>query len=206
MARVLTVDDVLNDQIDDRAFDAPEVTSGGKGILNPVSGKKVYRTPTGNYVGHFAKTWLKIVEQGANEGRKFLSIHVKLYDESDKFQGSTFAKVSWIRVQREDGKDDMQFRLFQQIINILQAPRGTPVSEVLEALDGEYVGVWGKEYYAVKYKDLLEAHKAGALRTEPEDETFVFLDAGQDEIALHYIAAGYDPKFMVMQFEKLEGA
>lgn len=194
MARELKLADVMNDQIDAQAFVAP--------IEEPRKEKREFRTVTGEYMGHFAKTYLKIVDGGPNVGRKFMSILIKLYVDK-KFRGSCFTKVSWKLVAKADGSPDLQFKLFQQLVQVLGAPAGADISDVLEAVAGEQVTVWGKEYYNVKVADLLPIHAKFIGDRGPESSVYIFVEPGEDAVAESYLAKGYKSEFMVMRISDL---
>lgn len=195
MARNLTLEDVLEDVVDQKAFEAPaEVSQGG-----------ARRIKSGTYKAHVARTYLRQQDGGVNEGRKFLSMQMKLYLDDDEFQGIAFAKASWSLVTKKDGTPDMQFRLFQQLLQALgPVPVETPLVDILEAVEGEWLEVWGKETYNVANADLLPAHQKDA---QPGSKTtMVFLDEGPsgDAVATAYIGKGYKPDFMVMSIRKIK--
>lgn len=135
--KTLTIADVLKDQIDAKAFEAPTEPKG--------SVKKAFRTKTGEYTGEFKQTWIRESEAG----RKSLSILVRLENEEGRFRGNTFAKVSWQLVTKADGTPDRQFKLFQQIIQVIGAPASAKLNQVLGAIEGERVKVFATEYFDV---------------------------------------------------------
>jgi len=195
----ITLADVMGDTIDQKAFEKPA----------PSGKKKAFRTKTGGYIGHLAATYLKIVDSGPNEGRKFMSVLVKLYTEDKKFRGTAFAQLSWMLRTKANGDPDLQFKLFQQVVNVMGAPATADLSDILEAVQGEYMAVWGKEYFNVKVKDLLPEDRDKAGNRGPEHTVFVFIEDGEDEKAEYYMSAGdegYESKFMIMRFSELEDA
>lgn len=187
MPKVLTLSDVLTDQIDKRAFEAPAEVP-----------ERQYRIRTGEYIAHIKKTFLRVAE---STGRRSQSLLMVLYNESEKYRGSCFAKVSWQFVQKDNGDLDLQSRLFQQLVNVLGAPSSAKITEILEAVEGEYVRVYGSEYFNVKLSDLLDKDKARDLLAEGRSTSFDFIET--DQAASAYMKLGYKSEFMVLRIKLL---
>lgn len=197
----LTLDDVLGDKINEKAFEAPAQKAKSSGVPT-VNGKKMYRTRSGEYVGELSKTWIRITEAG----RKYVSILVKLYTEEKAFRGSAFTKVSWNLVTKADGSPDLQFKLFQQLISVMGAPRTAGVDQVIGAIAGEYVQVWGQEHFDVKICDLQDKALAAAELAKgrkPENTKYVFIAEGDDAVAEHYMSLGYESKLFIMRISDM---
>ena len=193
MARTLTLEDVMGDQIDAKAFEAP---------VEPAKKEHYFRTKTGSYLAHVHKTFIQVVDGGPKEGRKQISLLLKLYDDTKKFQGSCFARASWMLYSKADGSPDLTFRLFQQLVTVLGAPPTAALPDVLEAIPGEWIQVWGKELYKVPVADLLPEHAAKANgRT-----SLVYVYPETDDEALYYLRKGIKSEFDVMNISALETA
>lgn len=193
----LSMDDLMKDQIDARAFDAPQQQE-------KKAETKRYRTRTGEYFAHCARTFPREVEKGYNAGRRFLSVMMKLYNEDQKYRGTTFAPISWQLKTTSKGDPDLDFRLFQQMVQVLGAPPTAAPHEVCEAVLDQWVKVWGMEMYRVKIKDLLdESYREKLLSAGKNPEWTVNVMVDDDATAESYLDKGYKSEFKVMSIKEI---
>jgi hypothetical protein len=191
MARILTVADVLNAKVDQAAFQRREAPA-----------KKAYRIRSGNYLALMDKIFLFENDSGVQKGRRYMSVLMKLHNAEQKFRGSCFTKMSWMLHTKNDGTPDLMFRLFQDVLYALGAPPEVGVNEVVEAVPGSWVEVWGKEFFNVAIGDVHEMHQ-NQLRSQT-DKVYIYInDASEDDAANYYLGLDYKSQFQVLSITKV---
>lgn len=190
--KTLTLDDVLNDKVDEKAFEKPKKRN-----------EKYYRTRTGEYAAILSKTYLREVASGPQEGRRFMSIQTKLYTRDGRYRGTCYTAVSWKHFSKANGEADLKFKLFQQLVSAMGAPMSTPLDEILAAIEGETVLVWGKEFFNVPTNEMYDKEIGAKLLADGRQTAWDFVEEDQDEKALYYLRKGYKSEFMVFRISEL---
>jgi hypothetical protein len=192
MDQELTLQDILEDQIDTRAFDAPE----------PVKDKPRYRILKGEYIMTIGAP--RIREQA--DERRVAVLVGKLTNEEGEYRGMVFPEISWQFRENRNGRLDLKSRLFSGLVAALQAPQGTPLPDFLEGITDETVRVYVSEYFRIPFADLLDEDKEGVEETP--FKTYVFINSGAegDAKAEHYLNLGFKSEGMVLSISAFESA
>ncbi len=132
-----------------------------------------------------------------------MSILVKLYNTEEKFRGTTFVKISWKYVENYKGEPDRQFKLFSSIVHGLGAPASAQVEQVLGAIEGENLRVWGKEYFNVAIEHVTDAKQVEYAKEHGYKTTRVYIAEGEDAAAQRLLKLGYKSEFDVMSINAM---
>ena len=192
MPTELTLQDIIKDQIDARAYEPPtEDDSTGS--------TRQYRIRKGDYVMTINSTKIK----EAADGRRFVTLVGKLENAEGIYRGTVFPDISWQYRENRNGKLDLKSRLFGNLVYALGAPTGTPLPDFLEGIEQETVRVFVSEYFRANYEDLLEADQEGAEDNGYKTMVFINPDKDGDAKATHYLDAGYKSEGMVLKITAL---
>ena len=189
----LTLDDILEDQIDERAFeaDAKNTSSGGDA--------KKFRVRKGEYNMAIVSTR---IQEDKNE-RRSIGIVGKLTNEGGKYRGTVFPEISWQYQNNRAGNLDLKSRLFGNLAAALGAPRGTELPDFIKGISDEVVRVYVSEYFRIEFDDLLEADQEGAENSGYKVMVFINDDEEGDKKADHYLDLEYKSMGMVLSIKPL---
>jgi hypothetical protein len=193
----LTLEDIMGDQIDDRAFAAEAADTGSES--NGSGQGTRYRIYKGEYIMLIKSVRIR---EAADE-RRSLAMVGALHNNKEKYRGTVFPEISWQYRENRNGKLDLKSRLFGNLVHALGAPQGTPLPEFIEGIVDEFVRVYVSEYFRIGFDDLLEEDKP---ESDSGYKTLVFINADVegDLKANHYMDKGYDSQGMVLSIKPLE--
>lgn len=195
MPTELTLEDILNDQIEGHHTESPAAddtaTTGGA--------TRHYRIRKGDYVMTINSVKIK---EDYNE-RRFATLVGKLENAEGTYRGTVFPDISWQSRDNRNGKLDLKSRLFGNLVFALGAPIGTPLPQFLEGVVDETVRVFVSEYFRVDYSSLLEEDKEDAEDNDYKTMVFINPDKNGDAKAAYYLDGGYKSLGMVLNITSL---
>jgi len=194
MPQELTLEDILEDQIEDRHTEVPADDGESQG-----KGTRHYRIRKGDYV--MTINSVKIKE--ALDNRRYVTLVGKLENTEGTYRGTVFPEISWQFRDNRNGKLDLKSRLFGYLVKAVGAPIGTRLPDFLEGIVDETVRVFVSEFIRVEYADLLGVDREGVDDNGYKAMVFINPDKEGDARAAHYLNAGYKSEGMVLGITSL---
>lgn len=174
----ITLDDILQDQIDDRAFEAPTVQ-----VARQKRSDGKYRVRKGEYNMIIEDVTLK----EKPDGRRFATLRGKLENSKGVYRGTVFTDISWQFRTRQDGKLDLPSRMFQSLVGALEAPKGTPLPDFIDGIQDETVHVYVAEIFYVPFEQAVPEDKEGKTDNGYSLKVYINDTDEDDAKANHYL-------------------
>lgn len=178
----LTLDDILEEQIDQRAFEAP-APAGTRKVARQKRSDGKYRVRKGEYNMVIESVQLK----EKPDGRRFATIRGALENARGVFRGGVFMDISWQFRTRKDGKLDLASRMFQALVAALGAPANVTLGDFIEGIQQETVHVEVSEYFLVPFDQLVPEDQEGRTDNGYLQKIYINDTDADDAKANHYL-------------------